>query len=148
MALALLALVYDAQGDMAAADARLTTALVLAQEAGIIRSFVDLGAPMADLLRRQCDRDDTISEATAAFVTQILAAFPTATVVHPEQALPSGHGVQTASVATMPLEPLTARELEILQQLTTESYAGGDCRPKRRLGLYRPLSDQEYLPQA
>ena len=119
-ALALLALVYDAQGDMAAADARLTTALVLAQEAGIIRSFVDLGPPMADLLRRQCDRDDTKSEATAAFVTQILAAFPTATVIQPEQALPSGHGDQTASVATLPPEPLTARELEILQQLTTD----------------------------
>lgn len=118
--LALLALVYDAQGDTANADARLTTALVLAQEAGIIRSFVDLGPPMADLLRRLCDRDDTIAEATAAFARQILAAFPTATVVHPEQALPSGHGDQTASVATLPLEPLTARELQILQQLTTD----------------------------
>ena len=117
--LALLALVCDAQGDSDCADANLTQALLLAQSAGLVRPFVDLGPPMAVLLQRQPDRSDANAATMDAFVERILSAFPASAPAQPEQALTPGHGVQTASVATQPLEPLTARELQIMQLLTT-----------------------------
>jgi len=50
--LALQALLYDSQGEGTAALESLTNALQLAEPGGFIRPFVDLGPPMADLLKR------------------------------------------------------------------------------------------------
>jgi LuxR family transcriptional regulator, maltose regulon positive regulatory protein len=51
-ALTLLALAYQAQGEMETAVQRLADALTLAEPGGFIRLFVDEGLPMAELLER------------------------------------------------------------------------------------------------
>ncbi len=114
--LALLALVCEAQGDTSSADTHLTTALLLAQDAEMVRPFVDLGPPMVELLQRLHNQTDRLSGATAAFVEQILAAFPTSKSAYAAPLL-SGRTSQTSSGATLLSEPLTPRELQVLQQL-------------------------------
>lgn len=71
----------------------------MAEPGGWIRPFIELGEPMADLLRQLLKRD-----ATADHARKILAAFDT---------------LQTASPPPQQLdEPLTHRELDVLEQLS------------------------------
>jgi LuxR family maltose regulon positive regulatory protein len=102
MALVLLAVAFDAQGERAKAVELLDEALTLAEPGGFIRIFVDEGAPMASLLYKALSRG-----VHPAYVRRLLAAFP---ATEPEQAAPS-----TAAAAGIRLaEPLSARELEVL----------------------------------
>jgi LuxR family maltose regulon positive regulatory protein len=101
--LALQALVYAAQGDQSAADQKLFAALELGFIGGNIRSFVDLGAPMAKLLQQM--QAHKTGEDQTAYIEQILGAFPS-------EQFPQHMPVQ------VPLdEPLTNRELEVLALL-------------------------------
>ena len=105
--LALQALVDDALGDQPAALLALRQAVTLAEPGGIVRVFVDLGPKMARLLTRLPEQD------AAAFVAQVLQAFPVAGVQgagssHPAPASPSQAGM---------IEPLTLREQEVLELL-------------------------------
>ncbi len=105
--LALQALVDDALGDQPAALLALRQAVTLAEPGGIVRVFVDLGPKMARLLTRLPEQD------AAAFVAQVLQAFPAAGVQgagssHPAPASPSQAGM---------IEPLTLREQEVLELL-------------------------------
>jgi len=68
--LALQALLQDAQGEKADAVEKLSQALVLAEPGGFIRVFVDLGPPMAELLKRLLR--ETVS---VAYIGRILAGF-------------------------------------------------------------------------
>ena len=95
--LALQALLHAAQGDEAAATQKLAQALALGEPGGFIRKFVDLGAPMNDLLTRLKRQ-----EGPSDYVNQILAAFPPAT-----------------RQITL-VDPLTERELQVLRLLATE----------------------------
>jgi len=72
--LAVLALVQHALGNVSAAFDNLTEALRLGEPGGFIRSFVDLGAPMANLLQRS--QEQLAGGQHADYITQILAAFP------------------------------------------------------------------------
>jgi hypothetical protein len=69
--LALEALLHHALGEPQAALAALEQALALAAPAEIVRPFVDLGEPMATLLREAAQ-----DGAQADFATTVLAAFP------------------------------------------------------------------------
>ncbi len=71
--LALQALRFHALGKKRAAFAALNESLTLAARSGAVRSLVDHGEPMADLLRRMQER--TIDPALADFHGQVLAAF-------------------------------------------------------------------------
>jgi LuxR family maltose regulon positive regulatory protein len=101
---ALQALAYQALGDSAQAMAMLAEALSLAEPEGYVRVFIDEGAPMAALLRRAAPRG-----LAPNYISELLAAFPT--------------GEQAARASPLPLrpsapllvEPLTPRELEVLQ---------------------------------
>ena len=86
---------------MALAD--LARALNLAESEGYVRTFVDMGEPMAALLRLAATRG-----VAPAYTSQLLAA------LGDEQP----HGLASFAPQTQPLvEPLTERELEVLQLL-------------------------------
>ena len=69
--LACLALVYQAQGRTKEAQDALEHSLKLAQPGGFIRTFVDLGLKMAELLKQFADQGFETD-----YIRQILAAFP------------------------------------------------------------------------
>ncbi len=99
--LVLAALAQQTQGDIAAALLALARALALAEPAGYVRIFVDEGSPMAVLL------DEAAKHGIAPrYVRRLLAALGQAEVRTP--------GNQVL------IEPLSARELEVLRLLRTE----------------------------
>ncbi len=101
------ALAYQAQGAMDEAVQQLTTALTMAEPGGFIRLFVDEGRPMAALLSKTA-----VEGAMSDYTRKLLAAFPVAEQGSADQSAPSP--------AQLLLEPLSERELEVLQLLTTE----------------------------
>ncbi|MEE4143211.1 MAG: LuxR C-terminal-related transcriptional regulator, partial [Halieaceae bacterium] len=108
--LALLALVNNALGDEPAAMEKLGAALTLGQPGGFIRTFVDLGAPMAGLLVRL--KEQQTGRGLAAYIDQILAAFPAEGPATTRQDL---------QPATTPAEnPLTRRERQVIRLLATD----------------------------
>ena len=104
--LACLALAYQAQGRTKDAQDALDRSLKLAQPAGFIRTYVDLGPKMARLLRQTVDRGFETD-----YVYQILAAFAKP---------PQINGMQRPELATTNehlIEPLTRRESQVLVYL-------------------------------
>jgi LuxR family maltose regulon positive regulatory protein len=100
--LALEALAFEAQGFSDRAAESLEEALSLADSEGYIRTFVDEGEPMRDLLRQVLARN--ISK---DYVSKLLKAF-------------EPHKIIQKSAAQPLIEPLTDRELEVLRLLSTE----------------------------
>jgi LuxR family transcriptional regulator, maltose regulon positive regulatory protein len=103
--LVLQALAHETQGDIPAALVPLERALTLAEPEGYVRIFVDEGRPMARLQ----------SEAAAHgimpdYTGKLLAAFDAEGRIDPDDSL------RLTAPASQPLvEPLTDRELEVLQ---------------------------------
>ena len=118
-------IVHDALGDGARAMEKLSAALSLGRRGGFIRTFVDLGPPMADLLRRYRLEDLAGRNDTAPYVDRILAAFEPET--DREQATPTDPSLPSiqpapapsagVSTAGEPIELLTGRELDVLELL-------------------------------
>jgi LuxR family maltose regulon positive regulatory protein len=98
--LALQALLYDARHEQSAALQTLKQAVTLAEPGGLVRVFVDLGPKMAGLLHQLA-----AGREASRFVARLLEAFPPARP--PEPALR-----QTGLI-----EPLSERELEVLELL-------------------------------
>jgi LuxR family maltose regulon positive regulatory protein len=92
--LILQALLADAHGDRQAALGTLAAAVAEAEPEGVIRPFLDEGAPMAALLAEL--------RVAPAFLGTLLAAFP---------------GQEPGPHRTGLVEPLTERELEVLRLL-------------------------------
>jgi LuxR family maltose regulon positive regulatory protein len=101
--LILQAMAYPERGDPDEALVKLEQALILAEPGGFVRTFVDEGPPMARLLRQAAARG--IAPVCAR---RLLAAFRVAAVRQP--APPEAEAPQTELI-----EPLTERELEVLQ---------------------------------
>jgi LuxR family maltose regulon positive regulatory protein len=100
--LVLEALALQAQGDQDQAVQRLVDALVLAEPGGFIRTFVDEGASLAQLL------DEAVALGMMPdYLGNLLAAYET----HAETYVDSSSG----PLAQLLLEPLSQRELEVLQ---------------------------------
>jgi len=100
--LALEALVFEAQGFTDQAVDSLEEAFSLAEKEGYIRTFIDEGEPMRDLLRLAYTRNiskDYVSKLLGAFESQVIKEIPFS------QSL---------------IEPLSNRELEVLRLLSTE----------------------------
>jgi LuxR family transcriptional regulator, maltose regulon positive regulatory protein len=113
---ALQALALAASGDERGALAALVGALALAWPAGYVRVFVDEGAPMAGLLGRLAASDQRERVAARAnlppdYLTRLLASFP------PEV----DRTTRRAVAGPLPglVEPLSQRELEVLELLAT-----------------------------
>jgi LuxR family maltose regulon positive regulatory protein len=101
--LILQALASQAGGDTTRAMTTLERALTLAEPGGFIRTFVDEGPPMARLLYEALTRG-----IAPDYVRRLLAAFPDA---EPEKA----DSTQMQSPETELVEPLSEREIEVLQ---------------------------------
>jgi LuxR family maltose regulon positive regulatory protein len=99
--LVLLSLAHRARGDLSAALAPLERALALAEPEGYVRTFVDEGEAMRDLLRHAVARG-----VAGAYARRLLAAYDAF-----PQPVP---GPARAEVATL-AEPLTERELAVLR---------------------------------
>lgn len=115
--LALQALVYDAQGDEPRALEKLKEALVLGLPGGNIRSFVDLGDPMVDLLLRL--RSQESSWEFRHYIDRILAAFPKELYAGETNKPAYERPIDPTSPEPL-LEPLTRREQQILSLLATD----------------------------
>lgn len=130
--LALLAIANEANHRRADALAALLAALTLAQPAGLVRIFVDIGATLLPLLDALAQRDEA-----PALTNQLRKVFkdappPTAPLSTPlsEAAEEEVHPNASASIASSNaslIEPLTARELDVLaamaQHLTSREIA-------------------------
>jgi LuxR family maltose regulon positive regulatory protein len=107
--LALQALALQAHGQVAKALVSLERALALAEPEGYIRTFVDEGASMAALLRQA-----HLTTSVPSYVEKLLAAF-SETMNDECGAMKEELAIHRSSFIVQPLvEPLTARELEVL----------------------------------
>jgi LuxR family maltose regulon positive regulatory protein len=108
------AVAFSAQQQLEPAMATLQRALTLAQPEAYIRSFVDLGLPMAALLRQAAAHG-----LAPRYVGTLLAAFAEtegdAARAEPEE--PNRSAISSQSAALV--EPLTPRELEVLRLIAT-----------------------------
>lgn len=95
-ALAMQALLYQAQGKTPAAYTAVKEAIRLAEPGKIIRPFVDLGPKMASLLKQAYGAGERPS-----FVQLVLAAFP-------------AHRPLVSAASSILVESLTEREMEVL----------------------------------
>jgi LuxR family maltose regulon positive regulatory protein len=96
------ALAHQAAGESELAVQTLGEALELAAPGGLLRLFVDEGAPMAALLRKAVKGGVAL-----VFGQRVLAAF-------------EGTAVSQAPTTQLLPDPLSDRELEVLKLLTTE----------------------------
>jgi LuxR family maltose regulon positive regulatory protein len=95
------ALARHAQGDAASAGATLERALALAEPENYIRSFLDLGVPMRELLARSLESTEPNLR---AYVSRLLSHVGADAPV----------GLSQPNVDAL-IEPLTERELEVLR---------------------------------
>jgi len=100
------AVALHAAGDAAVALQELKRALELGEPEGFVRTFLDEGQPMAQLLYLAIERGH--SPAYAGKLLAALSREPTATPQQPSRAEPTGPGV---------VEALSQRELEVLALL-------------------------------
>ena len=105
--LALQALAFRAQGDVEQALDALERALALGEPSGYVRTFVDEGGAMADLLREAAAQGIALE-----YVNKLLAAFEVAE--HGALGQPGPPPQARASTET-----LSERELEVLRLLNT-----------------------------
>lgn len=117
------ALALHAQGDQSKAVQLLGEALTLAEPDGFIRSFVDEGLPMAQLLKRMKDEGGRMKE----YLDTLLVAFGTQSEVH---TTPSESALNAQSL----IEPLSQRELEILH-LIAQGLSNGEISKRLFLAL-------------
>jgi len=111
--LAVQALALAAQGERESAVQSLQRALTLAEPEGYVRTFVDEGDPMRQLLERMKDEGGGMKD----YVLKLLSAFRAQHALHPSSLIPQ------------PLiEPLSERELEVLrliaEGLSNQEIAG------------------------
>ncbi|MEZ4664554.1 MAG: LuxR C-terminal-related transcriptional regulator, partial [Caldilineaceae bacterium] len=116
--LAIQALAHAAAGDSAAAHTRLHQLLRLTAPEGYIRVYLDMGEPMYDLLDGL--RISSTDAALVDYKAQLLAAFaalsgqPSSAAIPPNET-PSPTIVNRKSQIVNLVEPLSEREVEILQ---------------------------------
>jgi LuxR family transcriptional regulator, maltose regulon positive regulatory protein len=122
--LSLRALLDDLRGDRAAAVAGVGEAVALAEPAGLIRIFVELGPPMAVLLRQVAARTG-LSE----YLRRVVAAFGEDAVSEPQIANKPALAKVYAGGPALPqtphtseedlVEPLSGREIQVLELLAS-----------------------------
>ena len=114
--LVLQTLAYKNQGQMQQATHTLERALAHAEPEGYIRTFVDVGAPMVELLRQFMKDQQKASPSDSSrvlqnYVMKLLAAFP----LELAPAAVQTHKTSSALPASYLVDPLSERELEVLK---------------------------------
>jgi LuxR family maltose regulon positive regulatory protein len=115
--LALQALIYHREGDERASLDALEQAIALAEPGGFVRLFVDLGPPLDYLLDRLRWQGEAVE-----YITQILLAFETTDRADADIRRQTTSGPATSPSSSVRrrsslVEPLTPRELEVLELL-------------------------------
>ena len=132
------ALLQEWQGERQSALELLEQAIVLAEPGGFIRLFVDLGPPLNILLEQLRRRG-----VAPHYVSRILAAFGTTGDI-----LAGADGQRTKAQDSYLVEPLTARELEVLallgqyqtnKQIAEELVVSPSTVKTHTLNIYRKL---------
>ncbi|MGB7031776.1 MAG: LuxR C-terminal-related transcriptional regulator, partial [Syntrophobacteria bacterium] len=111
--LALQALLHDTLGDASVAQEKIAKALALAEPGGFIRVFVDLGPQMADLLKRLHEQNVAVNH-----IEKLLAAFSYDEQVPVQEVSKSQASLALAASPQFLEDPLTNRELDVLELLT------------------------------
>ncbi len=111
--LSLRALALEAQGESSLAENAIQEAINLSRTGEIIRIFVDLGKPMQSIIQRLPKQDDPNE-----MIHRILAAFPKDNKNPVRIESPSQKARQLTLINSKLSEPLTPRELEILNLLS------------------------------
>ncbi len=119
--LAHLALAYCRQGPLDTAHTHLEQAITLAQPGDFIRTFVDLGPQMSNLLKQfvgkaSLDLTDNLvqSKANVEYAIRILDVFPKI------QSKPDSYSIVWQQAQTVMIDPLTRRESEVLVLLAQD----------------------------
>jgi LuxR family maltose regulon positive regulatory protein len=120
--LVLQALAYQGRGDTGEALAALGRALAIAEPEGYLRTFVDEGPPMLQLLSEAAERG-----IAPDYALRLLDAFGEAT---PEPAAPSSVVRRSSAL----VEPLSERELEVLR-LIAEGFTNAEIAQRLFLAL-------------
>jgi LuxR family maltose regulon positive regulatory protein len=114
------ALTANAHGNQAEAIATLERALALAEPEGYVRLFVDAGAPMAALLAQVAGSKAPVAGYAAMLLSHFGLAIPPAQV--PDFGLEGASPIANPKAQIQNLvEPLSARELEILRLIAAGS---------------------------
>jgi LuxR family maltose regulon positive regulatory protein len=121
------ALAHQAQGQGSPALVALERALRLAEPEGYVRIFVDEGLPVARLLYAALSQ-----EIEPDYIRRLLAAFPD---VKSEQTTSSPVQGSKSEVVESQIEPLSARELEVLQ-LIAEGLGNQEIATRLYLSLH------------
>jgi LuxR family maltose regulon positive regulatory protein len=109
------ALAVSAQGNIEQALPLLARALTLAEPEGYIRTFVDEGAPMVELLGRLKDREAGGTRSVKEYVLKLLAAFrPDESGTLKDTERPTFHPSSLTQGVQPLVDPLSERELELL----------------------------------
>ncbi len=110
--LALRAVALEARGKSSQADLELKQAVALARPGGFARIFVDLGKPMQEMLQRLAEGGHLVES-----ISRILAEFPGHDFNLADSISPEKPGRQRTNANLTLAEPLTPRELEVLDLL-------------------------------
>jgi LuxR family maltose regulon positive regulatory protein len=112
-ALALQALALEALGDEQRALRVLHHTIGLARPGGLIRTFVDLGPALGNLLRRMLTSGIDTRPGAAEYLSRLLTAFPTAPGTRATRRRLGSHDDLSEPL----IEPLTRREAQVLDLL-------------------------------
>jgi len=104
------AVAYHACGQIDAAQDALSLALALGELQGYVRTFVDHGAPMADLLRQALGHGIAVD-----YVGRLLNAMPGETKGERPKTRTEGSSSAVRRPSSPLIEPLNDRELQILR---------------------------------
>lgn len=110
--LALTAVAQHARGDTQLAADTLYTALAIAEPEGYLRTFIDAGQPMAHLLYQTLE-----SGILPHYVSRLLMLFPRDHEI--KQPTPQADPINYRLTNEPLIEPLSARELEVLQWMAS-----------------------------
>ena len=122
--LSLRAVAHYSLGKTDLALTHLSRAIALAEPEGYIRTFIDLGPPMRDLLQLATGKD-----ISPTYVTKLLAAFPVRPL--PGRGVPESqaeHRSARPSIPVSQIEPLNDRELQILRLMSGQAFQSRDRR--------------------
>ena len=144
--LLLLSQMYAVLGDAQKSLTTAAKALELAEPEGFISPFIEEGKPVADILAELL-KGNLPENVRPAYIQQLLAAYPNP--LDPQEKASPLPAAKSQAAGIQPLvEPLSARELEVLQLIANGELEPDDCRKTGDHGQCGEKAHRQYLRQA